>query len=95
MTSLTALYDEMSGLVDEARAVGIVFLDFSKAFNTNPGKNLRENLLMYGPDEQTVKWTENWLNSQDQRVVISSTKSSWSPVTSSILSMVNVGSKPV
>ena len=81
----------MSGLVDEARAVGIIFLDF----DTIPNKNLIENLLMYGPDEETAKWTENWLNSQAQRMVIGGTKSIWRPVTSSILSMVNAGSKPV
>ena len=37
-----------------------------------------------GLAEQTVRWIENCLNGQAQRVVISSTKSSWSPVTSGV-----------
>jgi len=35
---------------------------------------------MSGP----VKWIENWLNGRAQRVVISSTESSWRPVTSDV-----------
>jgi len=31
-----------------------------------------------------VRWIENWLNGRAQRVVISSTESSWKPVASSI-----------
>ena len=37
-----------------------------------------------GLDEQTVRWTENWVNGQAQRVVISGTKSSWRPITSDV-----------
>jgi len=31
-----------------------------------------------------VRWIENWLNGRAQRVVISSTESSWRPVTSGV-----------
>ncbi|GAB0208674.1 hypothetical protein GRJ2_003333100 [Grus japonensis] len=34
LTKLINVYDEMSGLVDEERAVDIVYLDFRKAFDT-------------------------------------------------------------
>ena len=70
MTKLITFYVEMTGLVDEERAVDIVYLDFSKAFNTASQKILREKRIMYGLDEQTVRWVENWLSSQTQRVVI-------------------------
>jgi len=33
----------------------------------------------------SVRWIENWLNGRTQRVVISSTESSWRPVTSGVL----------
>ena len=32
--------------------------------------------------EWTVRWIENWLNGRAQRVVISSTESSWKPIVS-------------
>jgi len=70
LTKLITFYVEMTGLVDEERAVDIVYLDFSKAFNTASQKILREKRIMYGLDEQTVRWVENWLSSQTQRVVI-------------------------
>ncbi|KAK4832441.1 hypothetical protein QYF61_023165 [Mycteria americana] len=73
-----------TSLVDEGRAVDIVCLDFSKAFETVSHKILIEELLKYGLDEQTVMWAENWLNGRVQRVVISGMKSSWRPVTSSV-----------
>ncbi|KAK4807114.1 hypothetical protein QYF61_018455 [Mycteria americana] len=55
-----------------------------KAFDTVFHKILIHMLLMYGLDEQTMWWFENWLNGWAQRVVISGTKSSWWPETSSV-----------
>ncbi|KAK4832124.1 hypothetical protein QYF61_020801 [Mycteria americana] len=63
LTNLTTFYNEMTGLVDEGRALGIACLDFRKAFDTVAHKILIEKLLMYGLDKQTVKWIENQLNS--------------------------------
>jgi len=49
----------MSGLVDKRRAVDVVYLDFSRAFDTVFHRILVDELLMYGLDKQTVRWTEN------------------------------------
>ena len=54
----------MTGLVDEGRVVGIVYLDFTKAFDTVSRKILLENLLVYGLDKQTMRWIETWLKGQ-------------------------------
>jgi len=84
LTNLIAFYDGMTGWVDEGRAVDFVYLDFSKAFNAVSRNILLGKLRKCGLDERSVRWTENWLNSQTQRVVISGTESSWRPVTSGV-----------
>ncbi|GAB0188824.1 mitochondrial enolase superfamily member 1 [Grus japonensis] len=75
---------EMTGLVDEGRAVVVVYLDFMKAFDTPSPKILIEEPMKYGLDEQTVRWIEKWLNGCVKIVVISGTKSSCRPITSGI-----------
>lgn len=52
----------------------IVFLDFSKKLDTVPHKILIDKLLMYGLDEQTARWIENWLNRWTQKVDVSGAK---------------------
>uniref|UniRef100_A0A8B9Q3X1 Reverse transcriptase domain-containing protein n=1 Tax=Apteryx owenii TaxID=8824 RepID=A0A8B9Q3X1_APTOW len=84
LTNLIAFYDGMTGWVDEGRAVDVVSLDFSKAFDTVSHNILIDKLRKCGLDEWTVRWIENWLNGRGQRVVISSTESSWRPVASGV-----------
>jgi len=74
----------MTGWVDEGRAVDVVYLDFSKAFDTVSHNILLRKLRKYGLDEWSVRWIENWLNGRNQRVVISGTESSWRLVTSGV-----------
>lgn len=40
--------------------------------------------MKYRLDKWTVRWIKNWLNCQAQRILISSTKSRWRPVTSGV-----------
>ncbi|GAB0209507.1 mitochondrial enolase superfamily member 1 [Grus japonensis] len=82
LTNLIAFYDGMTGWMDEGTAVDVVYLDFSKAFDTISHNILIGKLRKCGLDEWTVRWVENWLNGRAQRVVISGTESSWSPVAS-------------
>jgi len=82
LTNLIAFYDGMTGWVDEGRAVDVVYLDFSKAFNTVSHNILLGKLRKCGLDEWTVRWIEKWLNGRTQRVVISGAESSWRPVAS-------------
>jgi len=74
----------MTGWVAEGRAANVVYLDFSKAFDTVSHNILIGKLRKCGLDEWTVRWIEKWLNDRAQRVVISGTESSWRPVTSSV-----------
>jgi len=64
--------------------VDVVYLDFSKAFDTVSCNILLGKLRKCGLDEWAVRWIENWLNGRAQRVVIGGTESSWRPVTSGV-----------
>jgi len=80
LTNLIAFYNGMTGWVDEGRAVDVVYLDFSKAFDTVSHNFLLGKPRKCGLDEWTVRWIENCLNGRAQRVVISSSESIWRPV---------------
>lgn len=65
-------------------AVDIAYLSFSKAFDTDPSTILIEMLLMYGLDEQMVRWVKQWLNDLALGVMVSGAKCTWRPVTSRV-----------
>jgi len=64
--------------------VDVVYLDFSKAFDTVCHNILLGKLRKRGLDEWSVRWIKNWLNGRAQRVVISGAESSWRLVTSGV-----------
>jgi len=84
LTNLIAFYDGINGCVDEGRAVDVVYLNFSKAFDTVSRNIPISRLRKSGLDEWSVRWIENWLNGRAQRAVISAAESNWRTVTSGI-----------
>ena len=61
-TNLISSYDKVTCLVDERKAVAVVYLDFSKAFDTISHGILLEKLTAHGLDGCTVRWVKNWLD---------------------------------
>ncbi|CAM4512741.1 unnamed protein product, partial [Caretta caretta] len=84
LTNLIAFYDEITGSVDEGKAVDVLFLDFSKAFDMVSHSILANKLKKYGLDEWTVRWIESWLDHGAQRVVINGSMSSWQLLSSRV-----------
>ncbi|KAK4810604.1 LOW QUALITY PROTEIN: hypothetical protein QYF61_007341 [Mycteria americana] len=80
LTNLISFYDKVTHLVEEGKAVDVVYLDFSKAFDT------------HSPGETGCSWLgrvyssvgKNWLDGWAQRVVVNGVYSSWWPVTSGV-----------
>ena len=84
LTNLVAFYDGMTVWVDKGRAVDVVYLDFSKAFDTISHDVLIGKLRKCGLDECTVTWIMNWMDGRAQRVVINSAECVWRPVVSGV-----------
>ncbi|KAK4832270.1 hypothetical protein QYF61_021669 [Mycteria americana] len=78
-------YEErLRTLVDEGKAVDVIYLDFSKAFDALSLSILLEKLAAHGLGGCTLHWVKDWLDGQAQRVVVNGVKSSCKPVTSSV-----------
>ncbi|KAK4823439.1 LOW QUALITY PROTEIN: hypothetical protein QYF61_002125 [Mycteria americana] len=56
LTNLISFCDKVTHLVDEGKAVDIVYLDFSKAFDTVSHSFLLEKLAAHGLDGHNVCW---------------------------------------
>ena len=48
MTNLIDFYENIMRWIDDGRAVDVVYLDFSKAFDTDSQNILLEKLIKYG-----------------------------------------------
>ena len=64
--------------------VGVVFLNFDKAFDTVPHARLLNKLSGFGLNNKTLAWITAFLGNRQQRVVVNGQSSGWIPVTSRV-----------
>ncbi len=70
LTNLISFYDQVTHLVDDGKAVDVIYLDFSKAFDTVSHSILLEKLMAHGLYRCILQWVKNWLDGRAQRVVV-------------------------
>ena len=73
---LLTVLDKWTKIIDDGKAVDVIFCDFQKAFDTVPHKNLLEVLSYYGVDGVILKWVEDFLSDRSMMVCINGTTSS-------------------
>ena len=83
-SSLIFIYDWVTFLVDEGEIVDIVYLDFSKAFDTVSHSIFLEKLAAHGLGRCTLCWLRKLLDGWVQRVVVNGVKSSWTLILSGV-----------
>ena len=76
LTNLISFYDQVTCLVDEGKAVDVVYLDFTKPLTLSP--------TAFPGNWSTLCWVKNSLDGQAQRRVVNGAVSSWGSVTSGV-----------
>ena len=83
-TQLIQAVHDWASTIDAKGQTDVLFLDFSKAFDTVPHRRLLMKLQHYGIDGKTSNWIATLLRGRRQRVIVNGTGSVWSPVLSGV-----------
>ena len=77
ITALLKITDDIFENIQDQEITFMIFLDFSKAFDTVNHRLLIEKLKILGFDDLTCKWVESYLHNRYQCVSIGDEKSDW------------------
>ena len=76
-TALLKITDDILDAIDDSEITLLIFLDFSKAFDTVNHKILIEKLKILGFQNDTCDWINSYLCNRYQMVVVGEEKSDW------------------
>ncbi|CAM4697526.1 unnamed protein product [Caretta caretta] len=77
-------FEKVTDFLDKGNAVDLIYLDFSKAFDTVPNGELLVKLDKMGINRKIERWIRNWLTGRLQRVLLKGELSGWREVTSGV-----------
>ena len=83
-TNLLEAIEDWTRAYDEGLDVGIVYLDYRKAFDTVPHKRLIKKLKAYRISGTPIGWIESFVTKRQMRVRINGKMSRWIDVLSSV-----------
>ena len=83
-TQLIDFIDEVQQSMNVRQQTDLLFLDFSKAFDTVPHRRLLSKLNFYGVRGQLHRWISSWLTGRHQRVIVDGESSDATPVRSGV-----------
>ena len=84
LTNLLCFFEEITKWVDDGSPIGVIKLDFQKAFDKVPHQRLILKLQSGGMTNTIINWVEQWLTNKRQRVVVDREVSSWKSVLSGV-----------
>ena len=76
-TALLKITDDIMDSIDDSDITLLIFLDFSKAFDTVNHKILIEKLKILGFQPDSAEWINSYLSNRYQQVIVGDQKSDW------------------
>ena len=84
LTNLLETFEAWTRIVEEGYGIGVIFLDFRKAFDSVSHVKLLQKLRSYGIDEKLVVWIQDYLTNRETAVRVNAKLSSWAAVLSGV-----------
>ena len=75
------MIDTWLNAMDNGKMIGVVLVDFKKAFDLVDHKILLSKLKLYGIDNEALKWFNTYLAHRQQQVSLNDNKSDFETVT--------------
>ena len=84
VTQLLSVLHDVGASLDAGEEIDVIYLDFSKAFDSVPHRRLLHKLSLFGIQGSLHEWFADYLTSRYQRVLVDGEFSPWVPVTSGV-----------
>ena len=84
VTQLLSVLHDIGKNLDNNKQADLIYLDFSKAFDSVDHAILYQKLYAHGLRGSILLWFKDYLTDRCQRVVLDNVASEWSPVTSGV-----------
>ncbi|CAM5100391.1 unnamed protein product [Eretmochelys imbricata] len=83
-TNLISFFEKVTDFLNKGNTVDLIYLDFSKAFDTVPHGELLVKLEKMVINMKIERWIRNWLKGRLQPVILNDELSGWMEVTSGV-----------